>query len=151
MKFSVFDRRTSDLDTILLSDLRSYQIFEIQVWHCSTKNTIFQISAQKWTIGTEQRIPLGPSLSFILSMCKWCIACKCRIQNCPIKNVHQSESFERVHAFCVCTFVNLNSFHPCFFADSRAMSYQLYRNTTLGNTLQEALDELMQVWSLLQY
>jgi len=25
------------------------------------------------------------------------------------------------------------------------MSYQLYRNTTLGNTLQEALDELMQV------
>ena len=38
-----------------------------------------------------------------------------------------------------------------FFADSRAMSYQLYRNTTLGNTLQEALDELMQVWSLLQY
>ena len=25
------------------------------------------------------------------------------------------------------------------------MSYQLYRNTTLGNTLQEALDELMQM------
>lgn len=25
------------------------------------------------------------------------------------------------------------------------MSYQLYRNTTLGNTLQESLDELIQV------
>lgn len=25
------------------------------------------------------------------------------------------------------------------------MSYQLYRNTTLGHTLQEALDELMQL------
>ncbi len=25
------------------------------------------------------------------------------------------------------------------------MSYQLYRNTTLGHTLQEALDELMQM------
>ena len=25
------------------------------------------------------------------------------------------------------------------------MSYTLYRNTTLGNTLQEALDELMQM------
>lgn len=27
------------------------------------------------------------------------------------------------------------------------MSYQLYRNTTLGNTLQESLDELIQVCS----
>lgn len=26
------------------------------------------------------------------------------------------------------------------------MSYQLYRNTTLGNTLQESLDELIQVF-----
>ena len=26
------------------------------------------------------------------------------------------------------------------------MAYQLYRNTTLGNTLQESLDELIQVW-----
>ena len=26
------------------------------------------------------------------------------------------------------------------------MSYQLYRNTTLGHTLQESLDELIQVW-----
>lgn len=25
------------------------------------------------------------------------------------------------------------------------MTYQLYRNTTLGNTLQESLDELIQV------
>lgn len=25
------------------------------------------------------------------------------------------------------------------------MSYQLYRNTTIGNTLQESLDELIQV------
>lgn len=29
------------------------------------------------------------------------------------------------------------------------MSYQLYRNTTLGNTLQESLDELIQVRNLL--
>ena len=28
------------------------------------------------------------------------------------------------------------------------MSYQLYRNTTLGHTLQEALDELMQMQML---
>lgn len=27
------------------------------------------------------------------------------------------------------------------------MTYQLYRNTTLGNTLQESLDELIQVIS----
>ena len=26
------------------------------------------------------------------------------------------------------------------------MAYQLYRNTTLGNALQEILDELVQVW-----
>lgn len=26
------------------------------------------------------------------------------------------------------------------------MAYQLYRNTTLGNSLQESLDELIQVW-----
>lgn len=29
--------------------------------------------------------------------------------------------------------------------DSYKMAYQLYRNTTLGNTLQESLDELIQV------
>lgn len=28
------------------------------------------------------------------------------------------------------------------------MSYQLYRNTTIGNTLQESLDELIQVSDL---
>lgn len=28
------------------------------------------------------------------------------------------------------------------------MSYQLYRNTTLGNTLQESLDELIQVFGV---
>jgi len=32
--------------------------------------------------------------------------------------------------------------------DSDRMSYQLYRNTTLGHTLQEALDELMQMQML---
>ncbi|CAN7982570.1 unnamed protein product, partial [Ixodes hexagonus] len=30
------------------------------------------------------------------------------------------------------------------YADNTEMSYQLYRNTTLGNTLQESLDELIQ-------
>ncbi len=29
------------------------------------------------------------------------------------------------------------------------MAYQLYRNTTLGNTLQETLDELIQVITIL--
>lgn len=29
------------------------------------------------------------------------------------------------------------------------MSYQLYRNTTIGNTLQETLDEFVQVIGLL--
>lgn len=32
--------------------------------------------------------------------------------------------------------------------DNARMSYQLYRNTTLGHTLQEALDELMQMQML---
>jgi len=31
---------------------------------------------------------------------------------------------------------------------TRDMSYQLYRNTTLGHTLQESLDELMQLQML---
>lgn len=31
------------------------------------------------------------------------------------------------------------------------MSYQLYRNTTLGNTLQESLDELIQVCTNVAY
>jgi len=31
---------------------------------------------------------------------------------------------------------------------ARDMSYQLYRNTTLGHTLQESLDELMQLQML---
>ena len=31
------------------------------------------------------------------------------------------------------------------------MAYQLYRNTTLGNTLQESLDELIQViWKFIE-
>lgn len=33
---------------------------------------------------------------------------------------------------------------PISAAAPRTMSYQLYRNTTLGNTLQESLDELIQ-------
>lgn len=31
------------------------------------------------------------------------------------------------------------------------MSYQLYRNTTLGHTLQESLDELIQVSEVKNY
>ena len=68
-----------------------------------------------------------PARIFGDKMCTFAVICLLRtlfvtlyymdppIQNCPIENVHQSESFERVHAFFVCTFVNLNSFHPCFF------------------------------------
>ena len=44
--------------------------------------------------------------------------------------------------FRICHFTGLYSlFHY-------RMSYQLYRNTTLGHTLQEALDELMQMQML---
>ena len=44
--------------------------------------------------------------------------------------------------FRICQFTGLYSlFHY-------RMSYQLYRNTTLGHTLQEALDELMQMQML---
>ena len=40
-----------------------------------------------------------------------------------------------------------NLFH-FYFTFRHRMSYQLYRNTTLGHTLQEALDELMQMQML---
>jgi len=38
--------------------------------------------------------------------------------------------------------VNCNDINIVYYS---VMSYQLYRNTTLGHTLQESLDELIQV------
>lgn len=53
--------------------------------------------------------------------------------------------------FTIICWQNIKFVVRYFYNNDFTMTYQLYRNTTLGNTLQESLDELVQVHFICLY